>query len=144
MLAVMLFIANHDDETFSTSQFVAATGVDNMLVHPLLARLKKGQVIEQIGRVPGERTLLFRRIESPYWDLARRRCGRGTDCLLACRLIRWPATDLSSSEVVLEGVEPLAPNRCSARLRSRIHPGLQRTECAQLGLPSLWGSVRAN
>ncbi|WP_447946283.1 hypothetical protein [Microbacterium lacticum] len=72
MLTVMLFIANHDDETFSTSQIVAATGVDNTLVHPLLTRLKKGQVIEQIGRVPGERTLLFRRIESPYWDLARR------------------------------------------------------------------------
>lgn len=77
MLAVMLFIANHKDETFSTSQIVAATGVDNTLVHPLLARLKKGQVIEQIGRVPGERTLLFRRIESPYWDLARRVAAEG-------------------------------------------------------------------
>ena len=77
MLAVMLFIANHEDETFSTSQIVAATGVDNTLVHPLLARLKKGQVIEQIGRVPGERTLLFRRIESPYWDLARRVAAEG-------------------------------------------------------------------
>lgn len=72
MLAVMLFIANHDDETFSTSQIVASTDVDNTLVHPLLTRLKKGQVIEQIGRVTGERTLLFRRRDSPYWDLARR------------------------------------------------------------------------
>ncbi len=72
MLAVMLFIANHDDPQFSTPQIVAATGVDNTLVHPLLARLKKGEIIDQIGHVPGERTLLFRRRDSPYWDLVRR------------------------------------------------------------------------
>lgn len=71
MLAVMQFIANRDDEQFCAPQIVAATGVDNTLVHPLLARLKKGEVIEQIGHVPGERTLLFRRIEGPWWDLAR-------------------------------------------------------------------------
>lgn len=61
----------------SAPQIVSATGVDPTLVHPLLGRLKKGQVIEQIGRVPGERTLLFRRIESPYWDLARRVAAEG-------------------------------------------------------------------
>ena len=72
MLAVMLFIANHDEDQFSAPQIVAATGVDNTLVHPLLARLKKGEVIEQVGRISGERTLLFRRIASPYWDLVRR------------------------------------------------------------------------
>ncbi|GAA1227016.1 MULTISPECIES: hypothetical protein [Microbacterium] len=77
MLSVMLFIANHDDDVFSAPQIVSATGVDPTLVHPLLGRLKKGQVIEQIGRVPGERTLLFRRIESPYWDLARRVAAEG-------------------------------------------------------------------
>lgn len=72
MLAVMQFIANLDEPRFSTPQVVAATGVDNTLVHPLLARLKKGEVIDQVGHVPGERTLLFERRSSPYWELVRR------------------------------------------------------------------------
>lgn len=72
MLAVMLFIANHDGERFSTPEIVTATGVDNTLVHPLLTRLKNAEIIDQIGRVPGERTLLFRRRPSAYWDLVRR------------------------------------------------------------------------
>ena len=81
MLAVMLFIANLDEPQFSTPQIVAATGVDNTLVHPLLSRLIKGEVIDRIGRVPGGRSLLFRRRASPYWDLVRRVAAEGPNAV---------------------------------------------------------------
>lgn len=71
MLTVMVFIADHDDDHFTATQITSATGVEPTLVHPLLARLRAGEIIEQVGHVPGERTLLFRRRESPYWASIR-------------------------------------------------------------------------
>lgn len=39
-------------------------------MHPLIQKLRRANFIELVERVPGERTLLYRLRENPWWDAA--------------------------------------------------------------------------
>jgi len=71
MSAVMAEIVAIDSETFSPKQIVDATGVVFSVVNPLIHKLRDAGFIELVGRAPGERTLLYRIVENPWWNAAR-------------------------------------------------------------------------
>lgn len=55
-----------EGDTFSPKQIVEATGLLGSIVHPLIHKLRDAHFLEFVGRVPGERTLLYR-IRDNYW-----------------------------------------------------------------------------
>jgi hypothetical protein len=77
MAAVMIEISAVDTETFSPKQIVAHTGLYFSVVNPLIHKLRDAGFIELVGRAPGERTLLYRVVENPWWDAARRYAHSG-------------------------------------------------------------------
>lgn len=70
MLGLMRTIAQQEQDTFTTTELLTSLDIAVNLIHPLLGRLERAQMIERAGRVPGERTLLFRRLPSPLWQAA--------------------------------------------------------------------------
>lgn len=72
MSTVMIAIASLPEQTFSGKQIADATGVQSGIVHTLIQRLHGAHFIEFVARVPGERTLLYRVCENPWWKAARR------------------------------------------------------------------------
>lgn len=71
MSTVIVQIAAVQAETFSPKQIVESSGVPFGIANPLIHRLRDAGFIELVGRAPGERTLLYRVIENPWWDAAR-------------------------------------------------------------------------
>ncbi len=71
MHTVLVEISKHDGETFSPKQIIDATGLPGGLVHPLIKRLRSQHFIEYIGRVPGEKTTLYKANDNPYIRAAR-------------------------------------------------------------------------
>jgi len=39
-------------------------------VHPLIQKLRRANFIEFVERVPGERPILYRVLENPWWNAA--------------------------------------------------------------------------
>lgn len=72
MSTVMIAIASLPEQTFSGKQIADATGVQPGIVHTLIQRLRGAHFIEFVAQVPGERTLLYRVCENPWWKAARR------------------------------------------------------------------------
>lgn len=79
MIRVLIEIASIEAETFSPKQIVDATGLYFSSVNPLIHKLKDAGYIELVGRVPGERTLLYRVRDNYWWDAARRFAAESTD-----------------------------------------------------------------
>lgn len=72
MNAVVIEIAALEGDTFSPKQIVQATGLIGSIVHPLIHKLRDAHFLEFVGRVPGERTLLYRINDNYWWEAARR------------------------------------------------------------------------
>ncbi len=72
MNAVVIEIAALEGDTFSPKQIVEATGLLGSIVHPLIHKLRDAHFLEFVGRVPGERTLLYRIRDNYWWEAARR------------------------------------------------------------------------
>ena len=72
MNAVVIEIAALEGDTFSPKQIVEATGLLGRIVHPLIHKLRDAHFLEFVGRVPGERTLLYRIRDNYWWEAARR------------------------------------------------------------------------
>lgn len=72
MFAVLVEIASRDNETFSPKDIVEGTGLIDSVVRPLIRRLRDANFIEYVGRMPGERTMLYRVRDNPWWEPARR------------------------------------------------------------------------
>jgi predicted phosphohydrolase len=72
MNAVIIEIAALEGDTFSPKQIVQATGLIGSIVHPLIHKLRDAHFLEFVGRVPGERTLLYRINDNYWWEAARR------------------------------------------------------------------------
>jgi hypothetical protein len=71
MNKVMLEIAAVHGETFSPKQIVEATGIAFGTINPIIHKLRDAEFIELVGRAEGERTLVYRIVENPWWDAAR-------------------------------------------------------------------------
>ncbi len=68
----MIAIASLPESTFSGKQIADLTGVQPGIVHTLIQRLSGAHFIEFVAQVPGERTLLYRVRENPWWTAAQR------------------------------------------------------------------------
>lgn len=70
MYTVMVEIAARRGETFSSKLIADATHLSPGIVHPLIQKLLRARWIEFVERVPGERTILYRVRENPWWIAA--------------------------------------------------------------------------
>jgi transcription initiation factor IIE alpha subunit len=70
MYCVMVEIAGLRGEKFSSKAITDATGLSPGIVHPLIQKLRRANFIEFVERVPGERTILYRVRENPWWNAA--------------------------------------------------------------------------
>ena len=70
MYSVMVEIAGLRGEKFSSKAITDATGLSPGIVHPLIQKLRRANFIEFVERVPGERTILYRVRENPWWNAA--------------------------------------------------------------------------
>lgn len=68
MHAVMVAIAASESGEFSTPQILYRTGISPASLHTLLGRLRHAGMIECVGNVPGEKTLIYRMVDDPFWD----------------------------------------------------------------------------
>ncbi|WP_314854449.1 hypothetical protein [uncultured Microbacterium sp.] len=55
---------------FSSKTITDATRLSPGIVHPLIQKLRRANFIEFVERVPGERTILYRVRENPWWNAA--------------------------------------------------------------------------
>lgn len=72
MVTVMVEIAARHGETFSSKRIADAAHLSPGIVHPLIQKLLRAKFIEFVERVPGERTILYRVRDNPWWDAASR------------------------------------------------------------------------
>lgn len=72
MATVMVEIAALRGDTFSSKLIADSTRLSPGIVHPLIQKLKRARFIEFVERVPGERTILYRVRENPWWEAASR------------------------------------------------------------------------
>ena len=70
MYSVMVEIAGRRGGKFSSKTITDATRLSPGIVHPLIQKLRRANFIEFVERVPGERTILYRVRENPWWDAA--------------------------------------------------------------------------
>ncbi|WP_454137994.1 hypothetical protein [Microbacterium paulum] len=70
MYRVMVEIAGLRGEKFSSKTITDATRLSPGIVHPLIQKLRRANFIEFVERVPGERTILYRVRENPWWNAA--------------------------------------------------------------------------
>jgi hypothetical protein len=70
MYSVMVEIAGLRGEKFSSKTITDATRLSPGIVHPLIQKLRRANFIEFVERVPGERTILYRVRENPWWNAA--------------------------------------------------------------------------
>lgn len=70
MYSVMVEIAGLRGGKFSSKTITDATRLSPGIVHPLIQKLRRANFIEFVERVPGERTILYRVRENPWWDAA--------------------------------------------------------------------------
>lgn len=71
MFAVLVEIASRENSTFAPKDIVEGTGLIDSVVRPLIRRLRDAEFIEYVGRAPGERTMLYRVRDNPWWEPAR-------------------------------------------------------------------------
>lgn len=71
MFTVLLAIVD-SGETFSGKMIADATDLSSSIVHPIIKRLSGAGFVEFVERVPGERTMLYRIRENPWWAAARK------------------------------------------------------------------------
>ena len=74
MFALIRAIHTLDDDNFTTRDIVHETGIKSNPLYALLDRLVALGIIEIIGHVPGERTVVYRRTANPLFE--RRRAHR--------------------------------------------------------------------
>ncbi|WP_336647669.1 hypothetical protein [Microbacterium sp. MMO-10] len=70
MYSVMVEIAGLRGGKFSSKTITDATRLSPGIVHPLIQKLRRANFIEFVERVPGERTILYRVRENPWWNAA--------------------------------------------------------------------------
>lgn len=70
MYSVMVEIAGLRGGKFSSKTISDATRLSPGIVHPLIQKLRRANFIEFVERVPGERTILYRVRENPWWNAA--------------------------------------------------------------------------
>lgn len=70
MYSVMVEIVGLRGGKFSSKTITDATRLSPGIVHPLIQKLRRANFIEFVERVPGERTILYRVRENPWWNAA--------------------------------------------------------------------------
>lgn len=68
MFALIRAIHTLDDDNFTTRDIVHETGIKSNPLYALLDRLVALGIIEIIGHVPGERTVVYRRTANPLFN----------------------------------------------------------------------------
>ncbi len=81
MLAIMREIAEAPGAEFTAPVLEAATGLAGSVVHGLLGRLRRADLIDVTGRVVGERTLAYKRREHLLWQAAVQLTSEGRETL---------------------------------------------------------------
>lgn len=67
---VMVEIAAMRGATFSSKLISDKAHLSPGIVHPLIQKLLRANFIEFVERVPGERTILYRVRDNPWWEAA--------------------------------------------------------------------------